>query len=462
MAQSPKKPAQEKKPATPSSGGKKRPPAVRKPHVPKPQASKARAAKAKAHSAPQPVAKLAAKAETPKPAAKAETPQPAAKAETPQPAAKAETPKAAADSPQPAKGGGGSGWVWLVVVLAVAAGAAYATRPMWTPYVQAYLPAAKEEPVSDPRIDAVAEQLKTLEGRAVTQAASDQVIKKMEEERARFSERLGALMEKVDSLDQALQSVRKMAKATAPPLDVVNTNASLQQLSERFARMEERGEVIEGLLERINDLEQTRVTAETPIPPEPASGDVDKTETTAPAPQPGTREIVLAASRMREALRGDSPFTESLRAFKEAAGDHDEIIKEVAGLDPYAASGIPTLVSLRERFDGVVEKVLNASKPQGGDGWIEKTLSKLATLVSVRRIGGDAGENPVDAALSNAETSFENGDFINAVKALEGLTGAPAEAAAPWLKDAQARMAAERTMAALHVLTVSLLTPVKE
>jgi len=134
--------------------------------------------------------------------------------------------------------------------------------------------------------------------------------------------------------------------------------------------------------------------------------------------------------------------------------------RAVAMLAPYAVTGVPTLTSLRLRFDAVASDVARAAEGPGDGGWMERTIRRLKSLVAVRRTDGGTGDG-VDAILARAEADLEGANLMEAVDELEKLTGAPAKAATPWLNDARARLAAEKALTMLHVDAVALLKPAK-
>ncbi len=176
----------------------------------------------------------------------------------------------------------------------------------------------------------------------------------------------------------------------------------------------------------------------------------------------GMQATVLAVGQLREALRGTMPFAAELQAVGAVAADNPEITKAIAALEPYAASGIPTLATLRRDFDRLAGEIARAARALEGDGWFEWAVNRLMSLVTVRRTTDTGDLNSVDAVVARAETSLKAGDLMAAVEELEGLAGPPGAVAAPWLRGAQARLAAERAMATLHVQAVSLLVPAKE
>lgn len=105
----------------------------------------------------------------------------------------------------------------------------------------------------------------------------------------------------------------------------------------------------------------------------------------------------------------------------------------------HATAGIPTVDSLRAEF-GAAARVILSKEPRDG-GWTGDLRDRLASLVTVRRIGDIAGDDP-EARVARAEVRLRDGNLAAAVEELAGLDGAPATAAAPWLAAAGARLAA--------------------
>ena len=133
-------------------------------------------------------------------------------------------------------------------------------------------------------------------------------------------------------------------------------------------------------------------------------------------------------------------------------------------LSKSSVAGIPTLATLRERFDGLAGKIVQASKTLEETGWIERATNRIMSLVTWRRVGNGAEASSLDAIVARAEARLKVGDLKGAIDALKGLSthAKAAQVAAPWLKDAKAGVVAERAVATLHVHAVSLLAPDKE
>ena len=338
--------------------------------------------------------------------------------------------------------------IWAVAVAAVLAGTGYATRPFWTPYLEAALsPLLGEVPPPS--------------GRIPPAAADVRAIAALEAERTRFSAQLNDLMRQVETLERSLVDVRKMVAATDRP--AADADQSLERLSQRLADLERPGAGREDLLRRIAKLEAS-VPAEAGEPPPAADAGpegvpVSKDAADAMAEARATMEAV---QHLRRVVGEAAPYAGELSALGDLAGTDTVMSTAMAALEPYRATGIPTLSDLRARFDDTAGAMAAAAMMRDGDDWTDRIFNRLASLVRLRRTGASAAAGKIDGASAAAEEALRAGDLKAALKALDGLDGAPAEAAAEWMAGARARVTAERSLAALHVHAVALLAPARE
>ena len=337
--------------------------------------------------------------------------------------------------------------IWAVAVVAVLAGAGYATRPFWTPHVEAALA---------PLLGAVPPP----SAQALLPAADEQAIEALEAERARISSQLTSLMKQVETLEGALADVQKMVAATDRP--VAGANQSLKQLSQRLADLERTGSGREDLLRRLAKLEEAAPAGEGEPQPAPPAAPGEAQSVKAPAYALAQAKATMeAVQRLRQAVGEATPYAGELSALKDLAGADKDMTLILADLETYQATGIPTLAALRARFDDVAAAVAAADRVRTGDGWAAKVLNRLGSLIRVRRTGDRAAPDSVDGAIAAAEESLRAGDLKGALEALDGLGGGAARAAAEWMAGARSRVMAERALAALHVRAVALLAPVR-
>ena len=348
--------------------------------------------------------------------------------------------------------------LWTLLMFAVAGGAIYAAYPFWSPYVDAYIQALQKDPFADPRMESMEQRVVALETTGGQNA--DDALKEMEARRAELSAQVGKLVTRVDSLEASLDSVRKMIQATNLPQEAADARRSLEELSQRLARLEGSGEV-SGLKDEIQALDSENQRLSNSVADLDARlEDMAKTQSArAQAAVVQVRASIVAAGKLREALRSSAPFVQPLAEFREAAAGDAGLTAIADDLAPYADSGIPVLATVREEFDAAARRIAQAVRQVEGEGWLAGVANRLSALVSVRRTQFAAEDDSPDAALARADVAVETGDLPAAVAALEKLTGAPRQAADDWIHRAKARIVAEQAMAALHVHAVSAMSP---
>jgi uroporphyrinogen-III synthase len=150
---------------------------------------------------------------------------------------------------------------------------------------------------------------------------------------------------------------------------------------------------------------------------------------------------VLALSQLAADLRDGGGYEDSLRTAQTLSNGDAELSGILTPLARQASTGAPTLIDLRQRFERVAPEIVRAGIADAGGDWLDRTANRLASLITVRRVGEVAGDT-VEAVVARAETRLGHGDLAAAVAELEGLQGAPARAAEGWLAAARERLAA--------------------
>ena len=367
--------------------------------------------------------------------------------------------------------------LWTMVVLAVLGGGLYASRAFWSPYVTPHLPAAFKDAFQDPRLAHLADRVTALEGRDEAFQRSGSAIQDLEAERARFSARLQALIERVESLERDLNSVGEAVAATTRLAASGNAEETLRVHSERLHRLEEGGGALEEVSKRValleRDTEPEGATARNLSALEARNRQLnaavagiderievlEKSRTGLGRTEAAARAIALSIGQLREALRTSVSFANQLEALKALAGEHPDIARAIAALESRAASGIPTQATLRGRFNRTARDIVRAAVGLASAGWADRARTWVSSLVTIRRTAGDAPGDEAEAVVARAEAYLYAGDLIAAAEELARLSGPAADAAAPWLDDARARLAAEQVMATLHTYSISLLGP---
>jgi len=372
-------------------------------------------------------------------------------------APKSPPPKKPAAAPKK-KGGCLGTLIWLVVILGALGAAAYYTWPYWPDVVKKPVEAKiaevvpeiqtpEEKAAIEDRLAKNEEQLSALESKVAELSGrktltADEVKALVESSGGAGADdaQVSALTARLDAIEKSLASVGKSTSATAGASVAGTTaaiGASVQSLSERVKKLENDVATASSVESRVTDIEE-HVLA-TP------SGEA-KTA------------VVLAVSHLDHAVLRSVPFSKELDALKAIANDDASLAEPISTLEPMADTGVPSLIALRASFSDVATEVSRMHADLTGEDWVDKALSRVTSLVSVRKTGADAmAAEGTDGAVAQADAALILGDLDASVKAMKRLEGPAAEAAAPWLAQAQKRLDAMAALAALRQGAIALL-----
>jgi hypothetical protein len=166
--------------------------------------------------------------------------------------------------------------------------------------------------------------------------------------------------------------------------------------------------------------------------------------------------LLVTLLQMREAVEQAQPFPAEYAAFTALAHDQPDLVAAAEPLAHPAQGGVPGRLALSTRLAELAGRIADATTPPAADLG-SQALARLRALVTIRRVEG-ASESGPEAAVSAAERALAGGDLGDAVGELDRLSGANAEAAAPWLQMARQRLAVETALAHIQELLVARLT----
>jgi len=235
-----------------------------------------------------------------------------------------------------------------------------------------------------------------------------------------------------DAAEVAPEIVLETLPASMPQAPESSVDATQQQLLDSAA------ELTRALAEMKSELAEMAARLQ-------ALEDGSRADPTAPA-----QALVLGVTQLRSRLTGDSPFAAELAALETIAAGDATVSAALQRLRPHAEVGVPSEAALTARFNKVALAILGARSSAEAGGWLGAVKESLGGLVTVRRTDPAAITDQVERAVAVAEAALELGELDEAVQALSEVQGAPGEAAAAWLGDAQARLDAEAALEALH------------
>jgi uroporphyrinogen-III synthase len=202
------------------------------------------------------------------------------------------------------------------------------------------------------------------------------------------------------------------------------------------------------LAKRLEALEGKSADAATVLAVSERVNALEHTARTAAVEQTNRMALVLAVAQWREAVATGRPFALELESVKAVGGRAGQAIAvEDPRILAHTATGIATTADLRERFDETAGKILRASVlPNGVSNWMARTVDRLLSIVTIRRVDGLIDGDTPAAIVARAGAHLRNANLLAAVTELEALKGPPAEAAQLWLDEARARVATEQAI----------------
>lgn len=339
-----------------------------------------------------------------------------------------------------------------LLVLAVAAGALWATRTAWGPWL-ATLSGDGDERIGAiaGRTAGIADQVSALSGRLDglerTVAGLRDELAQARQQDARTAAAAPAIdPQRIEQMAERLQTVEAAQANRVDPARVAALGETVERLGNELARTQE----------ALAGLGRSAADAATVLR---LSDRVDAAEAAVRQAQSrvnSAQNLLLAVGQLREAVGRGEGFDAELRAVAAVAANDPQVAQAVQALAPLAGRGIPSRTVLAGRFEELAGQIVRADIGPKEDGWWRQTVQRLAGLVTVRRTEGDVAGDSVAAIVARAEAALDKGNLAAAVQELETLQGPAAETAAPWLQAAKARLTTDKALSDLTAHAVSL------
>ena len=154
----------------------------------------------------------------------------------------------------------------------------------------------------------------------------------------------------------------------------------------------------------------------------------------------------LAAADLAQAAQTSRPFADQVEALRPLLPQSSAL----RALSAYAQTGAPSRAQLAIQLGAIADHVVVAAQEPAKDaGAFAHLTHVLAAVFTVRRVDRLTGDDP-DAILARAQARADDGDLEGAVRALDQLSPAGRDAAAPWAAQAARRIAIDSLAASLR------------
>ncbi|MHA7065427.1 mitofilin family membrane protein [Azospirillum argentinense] len=346
----------------------------------------------------------------------------------------------------------GAGFATAVSLIALLVGAAALSQPWWGPRVPGWptaggpaapvatAPAPQPDPALRNQIQQLSERLAKLEQRPAAAPAEGNAAAAGIDQQT-LDNAVGQLTARIQQLEE-----RPQAAAPAEP------DPRVAQLTEQLGQVQQRVEAVGNEAQAAGQIRQDVDALKQELAAVNQAVETRRDAATA------AQTLVLAAGQLRSALAAGQPFQQELQAVRAVASGDAQVTQPLEAVAGYAAKGVPTQPQLTDRFSAMASDIVRADNQGEGNDWVEQVTGKIATLVTVRRSGGDAVGDGASAVVARAEAALQAGNLGGAVNELAALKGPAAQVAAPWIADAKARLAANEAGQQLTNRAIGLLS----
>jgi hypothetical protein len=268
------------------------------------------------------------------------------------------------------------------------------------------------------RLSRIETQLENLSARAGTSGASP------------FADRLGAVESAVKALETNNANLNGRVSEAADDARAARARAETAAKAAAQASDNPQGLIgqsdVDALSSRLATLEKATRAIQTEL-----------AKSTNEAGDQAAR-IALLATAVRLAVERGHGFAAELDDLKSVIKDR----RELAPLEPFAASGVPTPVVLQRDLSALTPALLKAANVSTSEGgFLSRLQANAEHLVRVRPLDETPGDEPENVVL-RIELKSARGDIPGALAEFAKLPAATRAPAEEWIKKAESREAA--------------------
>jgi hypothetical protein len=167
--------------------------------------------------------------------------------------------------------------------------------------------------------------------------------------------------------------------------------------------------------------------------------------------------LSLELANLKRAIdRGNGYAPELAQARKLAQGS-----LELDPLARFANTGVPTLAELRQDFNPVAFKIIDAQQTPADASIVDRLLAGAKSVVRVRKVSHDESDKSVEAVVARMETALAEDRLQDVLDEAKTLPQPSREVAQPFLAKVEARHAVDQALSNVEQqLKTSLVEPV--
>ncbi|HEX4892366.1 MAG TPA: hypothetical protein VFV47_03705, partial [Hyphomicrobiaceae bacterium] len=153
--------------------------------------------------------------------------------------------------------------------------------------------------------------------------------------------------------------------------------------------------------------------------------------------------LSLELGNLKRAMERGARYAAELGEVKRIAGTR----LDLAALERYQATGVPTVADLAREFRPVANTILDIDATPEDAGVVDKLLTSAKTIVRVRRTSHSADDKSAEAIVARIEAALKEGRLGDVLAEAGKLPDRTKPAAAEWLRKVEARQTVDKQLA---------------
>lgn len=260
------------------------------------------------------------------------------------------------------------------------------------------------------RLDRELAQLQT----DMTRISQRQEVSKADTDRLAAS--LQSAQEQVGKLESALgdlkASLEGQIKGTAKPADV---SAAVAPLASKVASLEQN---LAGVVKSDDD---RKTNAERIV-------------------------LSLELANLKRALDRGQGYEAELAEVRKASNGKIDLLP----LERFKDTGVPTLASLQTEFQPLIDQVIDADTEPADSSIVDRLMAGAKSIVRVRKVGHDAGDNSAEAIVGRMERAVDDGQLGIVIEQAKLLPPRAVQPIQEWLQKVNARHSVDSAMSSIE------------
>jgi hypothetical protein len=153
--------------------------------------------------------------------------------------------------------------------------------------------------------------------------------------------------------------------------------------------------------------------------------------------------LSLELGNLKRAMERGTRYAAELGEVKRIAGTR----LDLAALERYQATGVPTVVELAREFRPVANAILDIDATPEDAGVVDRLLTSAKTIVRVRRTSHAADDKSAEAIVARIEAALKDGRLGDVLAEAAKLPERTKPSAADWLRKVEARQTVDKQLA---------------